>query len=103
MNNRIIRLAIKKARQSSCRYKISALGFNRKGDFIGSAINAKRLPKHGCSLHAEIALIRKYGKRLSVIIICRTNKTGTSNLPIHPCPTCSSMANRYSITIKTVR
>jgi len=100
--NTITKLAIRKAQQSTCRYKISALGFNRKGDLIGTAINMHRLSKPGCSIHAEIALIKKHGRSLDTIVICRTNKSG-SVLAIHPCKTCLMMANRYRIIIKTIK
>ena len=100
--NQITKLAIKKAQQSNCRYKISALGFNRKGDLIGTAINMNRLAKKGCSIHAEIALIKKHGRSIHTIIICRTNRAGTL-LAIHPCNTCMYMAGRYGITIKTIK
>lgn len=98
----IIKLAIRKAKQSSCRHKVSAIGFSRKGDLIGTAINMNRIAKKGCSIHAEIALIRKFGRKLKTIVICRTNKSGDI-LPIRPCESCLSMANRYNINIKTVK
>jgi len=94
----ITNLAIKKAKQSDCRYKVSAIGFNHKGDLIGTAVNQHRISKPGCSIHAEIALIKKCGRKLRTIIICRTNKSGDI-LPIHACRTCSMMAERYGIRI----
>jgi tRNA(Arg) A34 adenosine deaminase TadA len=100
-NDAIQLLALKKASQSSCRFKVSAIGFNRKGDLIGTAVNQHRISKPGCSIHAEIALIKKMGRNLSTIIICRTNKTG-GILPIHPCKTCANIASRYGIVIKTI-
>ncbi len=100
-NDSIQLLAIKKAKQSSCRFKVSAIGFNRKGDLIGTAVNQHRISKPGCSIHAEIALIKKIGRSLKTIIICKTNKTG-GILPIHPCRTCASIALRYNIDIKTI-
>ena len=100
-NDMIQILALKKASQSSCRFKVSAIGFNRKGDLIGTAVNQHRISKPGCSIHAEIALIKKMGRSLRTIIICRTNKTG-GILPIHPCKTCTNIALRYNIDIKTI-
>lgn len=101
MTEYIYSLAIKKASQSSCRYKVAAIGFNHKGDLIGSAVNQHRLNKLGCSIHAEIALIKKYGRQLNTIVICRTNRRGAV-LPIHPCSTCSKIASKYEIKIKTI-
>jgi tRNA(Arg) A34 adenosine deaminase TadA len=101
MKKSIIRLAVAKASQSTCHYKVSAIGFNHKGDLIGSAINQHRLNKYGGSTHAEVNLIKKYGSKLTSMVICRTNKTG-SILPIHPCPRCRGLAMIYGINIATI-
>lgn len=98
----IIKLAIKKAKQSDCRYKVSAIGFNKKGDIIGTAFNKHFINRKGMSLHAEVNLIKKFTKSLKTIIICRSNETGTI-LPIHPCNACSKLANKYGIIIETIR
>lgn len=93
--------AVKKATKSFCRYKIAALGFDRRGDFIGSTVNRCRLERiHGAE-HAEALLISHYRSSLKTIVICRTNKNG-GVLPVHPCPLCLSMAKKYGIKIKTI-
>lgn len=98
----IEKLAIKKAVKSPCVYKISALGFNRKGDLIGSSTNKKYKCQHNMGKHAEMELMKRYGKSLSTIIICRVNPKGVM-LPISPCKRCSKMADNYGISISTLR
>ena len=92
---------LKKAMQSDCRYKVVALGFNRKGDFIGMSMNKHRLNRYGCSYHAEVELIKKYKGCLKTIIVCKANKQGEIT-KIDPCDTCSKLADKYGITIKTI-
>jgi len=101
MNFNILQLAISKAKQSDCTYKISAIGFNKKGDLVGCAINKKKKCQHGMGLHAEIELIKKYKKRISTIIICRVNNSGDL-LPIDPCETCAKICKRLNIKIITI-
>ena len=91
----------RKARQSPCRFKVSAIGFNAKGDYLGSACNLPRFCRKGGGLHAEMFLMRKYGSRVKTIIICRCNDKGKL-LPIHPCEACSAVAIKEGIEIKTV-
>jgi hypothetical protein len=95
-------MAIKKASQSSCTYKISAMGFNKKGDYVGSAINKKKKCGHGLGLHAEIELIKKYNKRISTILICRVNNKGKL-LPIDSCVTCKKICEKLNIKLITVK
>lgn len=98
----IINLAQRKAKQSRCRYKVSAVGLDRKGHIVGCVMNRHRLPNKGGGIHAEIALMRKYGSKLNSIIICRTNKQG-SLLDIHPCKACSQVADKLGIKIYSIQ
>jgi len=100
-NTAIRSLAIKKAMQSDCTYKISAIGFNSKGDVIGSAINRKHRFGRYNGLHAEIALIKKY-HGIASVLICRVNKTGKL-LPIDPCPRCKKLLDNMGIRIYTLK
>lgn len=100
-DNTIITRAIKKAHQSNCRYKIAALGFNFKGDFIGSAVNIPRFKRKGGSIHAEMNLVAKYGTRIKTMIICRVSKTNDL-LPIHPCKTCKRKLDELNIKCYTI-
>jgi tRNA(Arg) A34 adenosine deaminase TadA len=93
--------AIKKAQQSICKYKISALGFDKRGNFIGSSFNLPRFSRLGGSAHAELRLMARYGENLKTIIICRTNNKGEI-LPIDPCPTCLAKATELGIKIKSI-
>ncbi|MFW5804284.1 MAG: hypothetical protein ACOCWG_03525 [bacterium] len=97
----IKKLAIKKAKQSFCRYKISAIGFNAKGEILGRATNIVRFVKKGGGIHAEIKLIRQYKNNLKTILICRVNNTGEL-LPIEPCENCLKVANKYNIKIISI-
>ena len=92
---------IRKALKSACRYKVAALGINDKGDIIGFACNSPRFCKEGGSLHAEIALMKKYGKRIKTIYICRVNPKGAV-LPIHACRVCKDKADKLGIKILSV-
>jgi cytidine deaminase len=98
---RIVKLAIKKAMQSSCHYKISAIGFNRKNEIIYKATNVHRFTRKGGGIHAEMRVMRKAGPSLSWILIVRTNNRGDI-LPIDPCETCAQKASELGIKIITI-
>lgn len=91
----------KKAEQSNCRYKVAAMGLNKKGDLIAYTTNRPRFSKPNGSIHAEMALMAKYGPDIHTIVILRVNRHG--NLaPIHPCKKCQQVAEILGIKIKTV-
>jgi len=98
----ITKRLIRKAQQSSCRYKVSAIGLDEQNNVVAFAHNKPYIHRKGGSIHAEEALMNQYGQVLSTIIICRTNKSGTSILPIHPCKTCAGKAKRLGIKIVTI-
>lgn len=93
--------AVKKASTSHCRYKISAIGFDHRGKILGLTRNNCRFTKPSGSVHAEMALMKKFGKSLSKIWILRTNTTGAL-LAIHPCKTCKKKAEELGIKIFSV-
>ena len=97
----IAEFAIKRASKSMCRYKIAAIGVNKKGEVIGSAFNKPRFDKLHGGLHAEVSLIRRYQKQLKTIIICRVNRNGKI-LPIHPCTSCRELADKLKIEIRSI-
>lgn len=101
MNTKYLELAKKKAQQSTCRYLVSAIGFNSKGDLLGITCNSRRIDKEGYSIHAEIAMLKRFGKKVRTIVICRVNKTGKL-LPIKPCNTCQKRLDSYNINVKTI-
>ena len=61
MNSKEIKhIAITKAKQSFCRYKISAIGLDKHGTILGTSTNRPRIDRKFGGLHAEIVLIRRY-------------------------------------------
>lgn len=95
-------IARKKAKQSICTYRVSAVGLNKRGEVIGSTTNKYRFENRAKgTVHAEVALIHSCGKALKTIIICRVGHKG-SILPIHPCPNCQRIADSLGIKIETV-
>ena len=93
--------AINKACKSGCEQKVSAIGLDKNGQYIDSAVNKKRFAKRGGGLHAEIELIRKCGLRLKTIILCRVNANGEC-LPIHPCVHCQKLIDKLGIKVVTL-
>ena len=92
---------IKKARKSICRYKISAIGFDKNGSILGSAFNRPRFSREAGGIHAEMALLQKYGKRLKTVVICRVNSKGKL-LQIEPCENCKDVLEKLGIRIYTL-
>ena len=101
MTNDIRDRAINKAGQSSCIHKVSAIGLDKNGQYVDSAINKRRFFKHGGGIHAEIELIRKCGPRLKTIILCRVNESGEC-LPIDPCIHCQKVIDKLGIKVVTL-
>ena len=101
MNHRIRKIAIKKANQSQCRYKVSAIGFNKKGEIIYKAMNLPRFPREGGSKHAEMEVMLKAGPGLKQILICRTNDR-SEIMPISPCKTCAEKARELGVKIISI-
>jgi len=94
-------LAIKKASQSECEHKVSAIGFNHKGEVIGTQMNTMRFNKLGGGNHAETMLMKRYGKQLKTIVVCRVNNSGWL-LKIDPCSACQKLANKLGIKLLTL-
>lgn len=91
--------ALRKANSSMCRIKIAAISV-WKGRIV-YASNRPRYMRKGGGVHAEMALMRRYGKAISEILILRTNKSGHL-LPIEPCEVCARKARELGIKIKTI-
>lgn len=92
-----LRRAIKKARKSSCTYRVVAMGFNRKGDLITIKTNRHNLDRPNGSFHAE-EHIMKFHKNVRLIAIARVGRR-QNLLPIDPCEKCLSLANKRQIKI----
>ena len=96
-------LAIKVAVRSSCRYKVSAIALDKRGNVLSTASNRPRFAKLSGGMHAEMAVWRKVNVGdVRVVLIARVNKAGDL-LPIDPCATCKRVLTRLGIKIKTVR
>ncbi len=90
---------IKKAKQSKCRFKVCAMAFNKKGEYLGMSTNKQFLDKAGGSKHAEREVIARYGNNVKQIILCRVNSRGNI-LPIDPCHVCKKVIDKLGIKIK---
>ena len=95
----------RKAANSPSRWRIAAIGFSRLGNVLGIVTNgflqANILPGKGQGNHAEEELIRRFGKKLASIIICRIGNAGDIR-PISPCDKCKALAAKYNIKILSV-
>jgi len=102
MINPIVKdIAVKKATQSICRYKVSAIGFDNKGNILGSAHNTHRFVRKNGGIHAEINLIRKYKNKLKTILICRVGNSGEL-LPINCCEKCQKVCDKLDIKVVSI-
>jgi len=91
-----------KAMQSTCRSRVAALGFNRKGECVASSVNQPFLYRRGGGLHAEEQLFKVARKRGIVkILICRVGGSGVLR-PIDACKSCSKTADKLGITISSI-
>lgn len=91
----------RKAQNSSCRYRIAAIGLDFRGNVISLAMNSPRFEHHGGGLHAEMAIMRGSPRSLRTIIILRIGASGIIR-PIHPCLACARKAKELGISIKTI-
>ena len=94
--------AVNKALQSPCEQKISALGFNKRGELVSTASNTLRFPRKGGGIHAEVAIMRDAKKKgITTILICRVNPS-RGLLPIEPCEHCAKLAKKLNIRIISI-
>jgi cytidine deaminase len=98
----LIRLAVKKANQSVAVYRISAIGLNKKGEVIYTAVNKHRFNRPGGGTHAEMIVMLKAGPGLKSILLCRIGNSGDL-LPISPCVACARKAKELNIKIVSVK
>ena len=100
----IVKRLGKKAAQSKSKYRISAMGFDKRGEFIAQAFNG--LPQDGVigpgsGRHAEAILMTKYGDLLKTIVISRIGHSGEWR-PIKPCQNCKKMADKLGVKLITI-
>lgn len=96
-----IQTAINKAKKVPFSYRICAIGFNRRGEYIGMVTNCGRFYHKGGGIHAEMRLIKKFGPRIRTILLIRVTKSGKL-CHIDPCPACAAMLKGLGITCKTI-
>lgn len=102
MSPMLVSTAIKKANQSVCRYKISAIGLDKNGKMVVKSTNHVRFQRKGGGVHAEMHAMKVAGAAIKELIICRINNKGET-LPIHPCPTCAKKAKELGIKITSIK
>ena len=81
----------KKAAQSKSKYRISAIAFDERGDFVP-----------GIGVHAEYKLMMKYGSLIKTIFISRIGHSGEWR-PIKPCANCQALADKLGIKLITIK
>jgi len=91
-----------KAKQSTCKFRISALGFNKSGICVIARSNKQQFSRKGGGFHAERLVMQEARSRgVCRILICRIGKGGAMR-PIDPCPQCQSIADKLGIIIDTI-
>ena len=102
LNKNLIDRAIRKASsQTICRYKVSAIGINHRGEVVYAASNRPRFNRKGGGIHAEMTVMKKSPPSLKSIILCRVGREGKL-LKIHPCKTCQKKADELGVKIYTI-
>lgn len=97
----IPRMANKVKTDRGVTYRIVAIAFSRKDNFLGLAMNGFRdfmSDGKGKGMHAEMKLMKQFGKQIDRIYILRVGNA-LDALPIHPCDNCSKVANKLGIKI----
>jgi hypothetical protein len=90
-----------KDNDKSLTYKVCAIAFSKRNNLLGIEMNGHRpfvATRRGGGEHAEIKLLKKFGRQIDRIYIIRVGKT-CDPLPIHPCENCAKVAAKYGIKI----
>lgn len=101
VNSCYYNLLKKKALKSICHYRVAALGVGHDGRVVGCKTNRPRFNRKGGGIHAEMALMSRYGKSIRRIYILRIGDSGRTR-PISPCNACRRKAEELGIKIFTV-
>lgn len=101
MDNAILARAMRKASSSSCRYKVAAVGFDKRGNLLGILTSVPHLHKAGGSIHAEVRAIQALNGLKTITLVRVTGASNNALKPIHPCPNCQDYAKRHNVTINT--
>lgn len=103
IKKQIIDILKKKAKDTPCKFKVSAIGFNTKGEIVIKTSNRPRFSRFGGGIHAETKIFKlAKRKNIKTILICRVGKTGNI-LPIDPCNRCKTIADKLGIKIISVK
>ena len=97
IRSRLVRLA----QRSPCRYKVAAIGIDRRGRVITAATNRSRYFYLGGGKHAEMEVMRRSPRSLVLIIILRLGQGGVIR-PITPCLRCTAKAQERGIRIVSI-
>jgi hypothetical protein len=102
LNIDLIDIAIKKASQSPCKSKISAIGLNKHGKVVSTACNHPRFSRYGGGVHAEIKALARGGIKVHSMIICRVGRLGDIR-PIECCPACKKVLDKKGIKVYSIK
>jgi cytidine deaminase len=99
--NDLVEMAMKKAQQSGCKFKISAIALDKRGDVIATAVNRPRFNREGGGVHAEMVALQKGGRKVHSMIICRVGNSGDL-LPIEPCDQCKRVLDKKRVKVYSI-
>lgn len=93
--------ARRKALTSRCTYKVCAIALDHKHDAIAVLTNVPAIGRKSGWGHAEMRLMRRYGRAIRHILLLRVNRRGDL-MPISPCKACAAQARKLGISIKEI-
>lgn len=82
-------------------YRIVAMAFTKRNNYLGMSMNGFRdhlSNRRGAGAHAEMKLIQKYGRQIDTIYLLRVGNA-LDPLPIHPCENCSKVIQKMGIKV----
>ena len=102
MTSSLLKRAIRKGKKVPLKYRIVAVGFNKKGEFLSVATNRARFSKKSGGLHAEINMLLRHGKDLHSLFLLRVSRKGEL-LPIDSCACCKGVLAEHKVRVYKVR
>lgn len=96
----IIDILFQEARKSTCRFRVSAVVLDERGNVLARGYNKPRLKRKGGGIHAEVDTLRKCDRnKIHTIVILRIGKGGDIR-NIHPCLNCSKLLTKLNVKVK---